>query len=287
MLTDFDFDIETSTSSKYFPAMIKTLRSAFATDSKNTYYITGAPQWSYTRAQTWALSLATLPSIICLSNGTITTRMHRIHVRCLITITLASFNYDDWVKFTAKTPSKDAKIFIGVPASKDAANGTPAGATYYITPDQLSELIGKYGSATRFGGLMMWSAGFSDSNVIDDCTYAQQGHSILTTGKPCGGGGGSSSSNSSSTSSASTSSASTSTASASSAAAASASASRCVNLQVRQLRAHRPPTASASTESASTEAASTASATTASASTASTSTEAATSEFNRQRQYSS
>lgn len=35
---------------------------------------------------------------------------------------------------------------------------------------------------------MMWSAGFSDSNVINGCTYAQQAHAILSTGQPCVGG---------------------------------------------------------------------------------------------------
>lgn len=41
----FDFDIEVNGgSSQYYPAMISTLRSNFASDPKNTYYITGAPQ---------------------------------------------------------------------------------------------------------------------------------------------------------------------------------------------------------------------------------------------------
>lgn len=41
----FDFDIELNNGySQYYPAMIATLRDAFATDPDNTYYITGAPQ---------------------------------------------------------------------------------------------------------------------------------------------------------------------------------------------------------------------------------------------------
>lgn len=35
---------------------------------------------------------------------------------------------------------------------------------------------------------MMWSAGFSDSNVNDGCTYAQEAHAILEYGSPCASG---------------------------------------------------------------------------------------------------
>lgn len=77
------------------------------------------------------------------------------------------------------------ELFIGVPAAPLAANGGPAGETYYATPQQLSGIVMQYTAHERFSGIMMWSAGFSDSNVIDGCTYAQQAKSILTTGSPC------------------------------------------------------------------------------------------------------
>jgi len=99
----------------------------------------------------------------------------------------AAFNYDGWASFTAGTPSANAEIFVGVPAAPLAANGGPAGETYYITPTQLSSLVSEYKSHARFGGIMMWSAGFSDSNVNDGCTYAQEAKAILLTGSPCAG----------------------------------------------------------------------------------------------------
>jgi chitinase len=102
----------------------------------------------------------------------------------------APFNYDQWVSFIAGTPSSGAKIFIGVPAAPLAANGSPSGELYYITPDQLASLVNQYKSNSAFGGIMMWSAGFSDTNVNDGCNYAQEAHAILTTGAPCGAGGG-------------------------------------------------------------------------------------------------
>lgn len=101
----------------------------------------------------------------------------------------APFNYDQWVSFVSTTPSANAKIFIGVPAAPLAANGGTAGEIYYITPDQLASLVAEYKSNAAFGGIMMWSAGFSDTNVNNGCTYAQEAHAILTTGNPCGESG--------------------------------------------------------------------------------------------------
>lgn len=41
---------------------------------------------------------------------------------------------------------------------------------------------------SNFGGIMMWSAGFSDSNVNNGCNYAQEAKTILLTGSPCSSG---------------------------------------------------------------------------------------------------
>ncbi len=111
----------------------------------------------------------------------------------------APFNYDEWLTYTAGTPSANAKIFVGVPAAPLGANGSPSGETYYATPDQLASIIGDIKGDSRFGGIMMWSAGFSDSNVVGGCNYAQQARSILDSGSPCGGGSGGGSPPSSST----------------------------------------------------------------------------------------
>jgi chitinase len=85
----------------------------------------------------------------------------------------------------ANTPSAGAKIFIGVPASPLGATGTQSGAQYYLAPAALASLVGQYDTDSAFGGVMMWSAGFSNSNVNNGCTYAQEAKHILTTGSVC------------------------------------------------------------------------------------------------------
>ena len=60
-----------------------------------------------------------------------------------------------------------------------------SGAQYYLALSDLATLVGSYSSDAAFGGVMMWSAGFSDSNVNNGCTYAQEAKRILTTGSAC------------------------------------------------------------------------------------------------------
>jgi len=181
----FDFDIEVNDgSSQYYANMISTLRSNFASDPTNTYFITGAPQCPLPE-----------PNMgIIIGNATFDYLWPQFYNNNNYTFPCAlpfngnaAFNYDQWVTFTAGTPSANAELFIGLPAAPLAADGGPEGETYYITPAQLATLVGEYESHDRFGGIMMWSAGFSDSNVIDGCTYAQQAHAILSTGATCSG----------------------------------------------------------------------------------------------------
>ena len=182
----FDFDIELNNGNEYYQYMISTLRSNFASDSSHTYYITGAPQCPIPEPNMGEIiSSATFDYLWVqfYNNNNYT------HPCSLGFDGNAANNYDQWVSFIANTSSANAKIFFGVPAAPLGANGSPSGETYYITPPELATLVKEYDSSPAFGGIMMWSAGFSDSNVIDGCTYAQQAHSILVTGSPCSGGG--------------------------------------------------------------------------------------------------
>jgi chitinase len=179
----WDFDIESNEGNQYFQYMISKLRSNFASDTSKSYYITGAPQcpipepnmgeiignstFDYLWVQFYNNNgYAPDPCSLGFNGG-------------------APFNYNSWAKYLAGTPSKDAKIFVGVPASTLGANGNSGGAEYYITPADLASLVADTKGNSTFGGVMMWDAGYSDSNVVNGCTYAQQSHSILTTGSPC------------------------------------------------------------------------------------------------------
>ncbi|KAJ5698936.1 chitinase 2 [Penicillium macrosclerotiorum] len=170
----WDFDIEASSGNQYYQYLISTLRSNFASDASNTYYITGAPQCPIPEPN--------MQQIITTSQFDYLWVQFYNNPGCSVN---GAINYNDWVSNVAGTPSANAEIFIGVPASTLGATGTSSGAQYYLEPSALATLVGEYESNSAFGGIMMWSAGFSDSNVNNGCTYAQEAKSILTTGSPC------------------------------------------------------------------------------------------------------
>lgn len=170
----WDFDIESNSGNQYYEFMIAKLRSNFASDSANQYFITGAPQCPIpepnmneiiTKAQFDYLFVQFYNNPGCSTDGTI--------------------NFDQWKTNVAGSPSADAKIFIGVPASPLGATGTESGAKYYLEPATLTKVVSQHAQDEKFGGVMMWAAGFSDANVNNGCTYAQEAKRILTTGAAC------------------------------------------------------------------------------------------------------
>jgi chitinase len=170
----WDLDLEAWSGNNYYQYLIFTLRSNFASDSSHTYYITGAPQCPIPE-----------PNMQVIINSS---QFDYLWVQ-FYNNPYCSFggdiNFDAWVTNIAGTPSANAKIFLGVPASPLAATGTMSGAQYYLDPSTLAKLVDQHQSSPSFGGIMLWSAGWSDSNVNTGCTYAQEAKHILTTGSPC------------------------------------------------------------------------------------------------------
>ncbi|KAH0491862.1 hypothetical protein TgHK011_003265 [Trichoderma gracile] len=178
----FDFDIELNAGSQYYQYLISTLRSNFASDPKNTYYITGAPQCPIPEPN--------MGEIISTSQfDYLWVQFYNNNPVCSLGLPGdAPFNFNDWVSFISTTPSKNAKLFVGAPASTLGANGNAGGAKYYATPEQLAGIVNSVKSSPFFGGIMLWDAGYSDSNVNNGCNYAQEAKNILLTGTACGGG---------------------------------------------------------------------------------------------------
>ncbi|CAL5871337.1 uncharacterized protein PFLUO_LOCUS5587 [Penicillium psychrofluorescens] len=172
----WDFDIEVATGNEYYQYLISTLRSKFTQDSSKTYLISGAPQCPIPEPN--------MQAIITTSQFDYLWVQFYNNPGC----SMPAPNFSAWVANVANTPSSRAKIFLGVPASADAATGTASGAQYYVDPTALATVVSSIGAnstSSGFGGIMMWDAGFSDGNMEGACTYAQQAKSILTTGAPC------------------------------------------------------------------------------------------------------
>jgi chitinase len=178
---DFDIESNPNNSVQYLSELVTKLRSYFASDPGHTYYISGAPQCplpevnmgaAITSAQFDYLFIQFYNNDYCSAYQ-------------LFQNDGGSFNYDSWVSYVANTPSKNAKLFIGLPASKLASTGDSSGTKYWISTTDLPKLVSQYKSHAQFGGIMLWDAASSDTVSLNGCNYAQEVHSVLTTGLAC------------------------------------------------------------------------------------------------------
>jgi len=165
----WDFDIESNSGNENYQYLISKLRSNFDSDSSNSYLITGAPQCPIPEPN--------MNEIITNSEFDYLFVQFYNNPGCSVN---GNINFNDWKTNIANTPSADAKLFIGVPAAPLGATGTESGSQYYLDPNSLSNLVSQYKSDDAFGGIMLWSAGFSDSNMNDGKTYAQSAKAILS-----------------------------------------------------------------------------------------------------------
>lgn len=86
------------------------------------------------------------------------------------------FNYADWEKYLANTPSKNAKLHIGLPGSADAAGSG------YVDASVASTYLCQYGDYPMFGGVMVWDQWFAAQNTVDGASYNQ----VLYESMKCG-----------------------------------------------------------------------------------------------------
>ncbi|KAF9932885.1 Chitinase 1 [Linnemannia zychae] len=154
-----DLDIEGGSTIGY-PAFIEELRSLYETDCKKQYYITAAPQCPFPDAYLGATLQSAWVDMVFVQyyNNYCGTQAYGSF----------NFNFEQWDNW-AKTISinKNVRIYLGVPASRTAAN---AG---YVSADKLQEIMDnvrcKYSS---FGGIMMWDMSQSYGNFDSGIEYS-------------------------------------------------------------------------------------------------------------------
>ncbi|KAK3832380.1 MAG: glycoside hydrolase superfamily [Linnemannia gamsii] len=159
ILDGVDLDIEGGSAAGY-PAFIAELRSLFAADTRKQYYITAAPQCPFPDAYLGvALQSAWVDMVfVQYYNNYCGTQAYGSF----------NFNFEQWDTW-AKTISvnKNVKVYLGVPASRTAAN---AG---YVGVERLQEIMDtvrcKYSS---FGGVMMWDMSQSYGNLESGTEYS-------------------------------------------------------------------------------------------------------------------
>ncbi|KAF8947133.1 Chitinase 1 [Haplosporangium gracile] len=159
ILDGVDLDIEGGSALGY-PAFIAELRSLFAANSKKQYYITAAPQCPFPDAYLGATLQSAWVDMVFV----------QYYNNYCGTQAFGSFNFnfeqwDNWAKTISA--NKDVKIYLGVPASRTAAN---AG---YVSIKRLEEIMDSVRcNYTSFGGVMMWDMSQSYGNLEPGTEYS-------------------------------------------------------------------------------------------------------------------
>ncbi|KAI7779611.1 hypothetical protein LA080_000635 [Diaporthe eres] len=161
----FDFDLESSSSGdEGYAAMIDTLRALIVVSGRDDI-ITAAPQCPLEAK--WQTMTYLLQNV----------QFDRLWIQFynneLCSLLNADgtpnpgFNYADWETYLANTPSKNAKLHIGLPGSPAAAGSG------YVDASVASTYLCKYGDYPMFGGAMVWDQWFASQNTIDGVSYNQ------------------------------------------------------------------------------------------------------------------
>ncbi|KAH1831433.1 Endochitinase A1 [Aspergillus fumigatus] len=171
----FDFDIEHNGGFEYSPGyatMVNTFRQYFNQVPERKFYLSAAPQCIIPDAQlSDAIFNAAFDFIWIQYYNTAA-----CSAKSFIDTSLGTFNFDAWVTVLKASASKDAKLYVGLPASETAAN-----QGYYLTPDEVESLVSTYMDRypDTFGGIMLWEATASENNQIDGAPYADHMKDIL------------------------------------------------------------------------------------------------------------
>lgn len=176
----FDLDVERSDGQEYYVALINKLREYFARDTSKTRYITGAPQCVLPEANMGKM-------IDGAAFDKLFVQFYNNYENCDASNYVngpqaegAAFNYDDWVTYLNGTPSKNAQVYVGIPASPEAA-----ASQSYIDPQNLPKLTQYMSGKDKYAGIMFWEAAESDKYSNNGCDFAQEVSHIFKTGGVC------------------------------------------------------------------------------------------------------
>ncbi|KAH7303995.1 glycoside hydrolase superfamily [Stachybotrys elegans] len=167
----FDFDIEAMFDNDPYIAMADTFRSL-----SPSIILTAAPQCPTSDAYFHLKKFISQASLDALF-----VQFYNNPVCDAVAGNMAgeSFNYDQWASILASSAkSKNAKLFIGLPASTEAAGSG------YITPQAMKDLVCKWKGGKNFGGISLWDLTRGAGNVVNGKTYNQHVLDALAGGCP-------------------------------------------------------------------------------------------------------
>ncbi|KAI8954807.1 glycoside hydrolase superfamily [Xylaria longipes] len=178
----FDLDIEHPSldNSAGYKALVKRLRTLYATVSDKTYYLTASPQCTVpdpnlaptleaVKFDMLFVQFYNTPA--CSARGWITGNPKYVPGGGF---NVSGFTFDSWVTWLSKTYSKGAPIFITLPGSNPAAS---AGA--YITVAQTQLLTSAFYCRANFAGIGVWDATYAELSIASGKNFYQNAKTTL------------------------------------------------------------------------------------------------------------
>lgn len=178
----FDFDIEHPSldNSAGYNALATELKRLYSTERSSQYYLTASPQCLVPDPNLkGVLSTTAFDMLFIQFYNTYMCSARRWAINNPLyqvggPFTPAGFTYDDWTTYLAYTPSKNARLFIGLPGSAEAASPDSA-----ITVKQAKSLVNAYYCRPNFGGVSIWEATSAAANIYGPRNFYQNIKIIL------------------------------------------------------------------------------------------------------------
>ncbi|KAF9162874.1 Chitinase 1 [Actinomortierella ambigua] len=154
VLDGVDLDIEGGPSNGY-AAFVAELRSLFATDLGRRYYVSAAPQCPFPDSYLGSTLDSAWIDMVFIQFYNNYCGMQAYGT--------PNFNFGRWHEWALNTAkNRDVKLYLGVPASRTAANGG------YVEPSRLREIVRELRCAySTFGGVMSWDISQAYGNFDD------------------------------------------------------------------------------------------------------------------------
>ncbi|KAI1384214.1 carbohydrate-binding module family 18 protein [Hypoxylon trugodes] len=172
----FDLDVEHPPTDNWagYNALVSQLRTNFGSGAGSQYFLTASPQCVVPDANlNGVLQRGTFDMLFIQYYNTpqcsaATWVNSNTGYKPGATFNTAGFTFDTWTTWLASTPSKNAKLFIGLPGSSGAA-----AASSVVTPAQAQNLIDAYYCRGNFGGVSVWEATYAAANVVNGLNFYQ------------------------------------------------------------------------------------------------------------------
>lgn len=171
----FDLDIEHPPTDGWagYTALATQLRANFGAGAGSSYLLTASPQCVVPDANLYGVLQRAVFDVLFVQyyntpqcSAASWVGANPGYVPGAASFNGAGFTFDAWTSWLAGTPSKNARLFVGLPGSAQAAS-----AASVVTPAGALSLGSAFFCRANFGGFAVWEATYGASNVVGGLNF--------------------------------------------------------------------------------------------------------------------